>query len=229
MTGYTATYQLPYLLGTDPLHTIDDVTLALANRLEALINAGTIAVPGKVSKSGDTMTGTLQLFTGSNFGAWLKQATSAVASLLVSVGAETDFRFILGADGKMLWGNGAASTDTTLERAAAGVLKANGNIIRAGANVVSADTTITADDYLNVLTGTTARAFTLPAISGNTGVELVFKNRCTAAVNLTIQRAGINQIWSDGTYATAGAVTSLALPQHKQVRVINDGTYWLQV
>jgi len=111
--------------------------------------------------------------------------------------------------------------DTTVQRASSGVAKANGNVIRAGANIVSVDTTITPNKYLNVLTGTTARTFTLPAVSGNTSVELVFKNRSTQT--LTVQRAG-----SDQLYDTA-AVNSISVAAGASARVINDGTYWLVI
>ena len=45
MPAGTQAYGLPYMLPTDPLHTIDDVTKALAERLETLINNGTLKGP----------------------------------------------------------------------------------------------------------------------------------------------------------------------------------------
>lgn len=141
--------------------------------------------------------------------------------LSTAVSSDSQLRLIIQADGTFMWSAGAGTLDTTLIRASPGVLKANGNIIRAGANVVSADTTLTADDYLNVLTGTVARTFTLPAVAGNTGVELLFKNRSTQT--LTVQRAGSDQI-----YDTA-AVNSFTVAAGGTASVINDGTYWLKV
>lgn len=68
--------------------------------------------------------------------------------------------------------------------------------------------------------GTVATTWTLPAISGNTGVELKIKNRGT--VTLTITRAGTDQIYD------TGLVTSVSILTGASATFVNDGTYWIK-
>ena len=42
MPGQTLNYGLPYMLGSEALHTIDDVTKLLAERLDTLMTNGTL-------------------------------------------------------------------------------------------------------------------------------------------------------------------------------------------
>lgn len=69
-----------------------------------------------------------------------------------------------------------------------------------------------------VFTGTTS-TWTLPAISGNTGIKYWIKNRGSG--NLTLQRAG-----SDNLYDTT-TQTSITISAGQSAYIYNDGTYWL--
>ncbi|OBK76304.1 hypothetical protein [Mycobacterium sp. 1274761.0] len=99
---------------------------------------------------------------------------------------------------------------------------ANGStVIPRYVNISGASTlTLTVAKNMWVFNGTTAAAWTLPAVSGNTGYTLWLYNRGTA--NLTVQRAGSDQIYHSG-----GAVTSMTLLPGQSVELLNDGTYWL--
>jgi hypothetical protein len=184
---------------------------------------------GNNNYTAPTGTGVVQLGGAAHFGFALNDSpagnysigNNAWHALRARRYYESYDRFLISHDAIIKWGSGSVAVDTTLARASAGVLQANGNLIRGGANIVSVDTTLTADDYLNVLTGTIARTFTLPALAGNTGVEMVFKNRSTQI--LTIQRAGTDQIYD------TGAVSSFTVAAGATAQVINDGTYWLKV
>lgn len=79
---------------------------------------------------------------------------------------------------------------------------------------------ITINPYyaVNVFTGSTA-TWTLPAIAGNPGMEVIIKNRGSG--NLTVQRAGTDQIYN------TSLVTSITIAAGAAARLINDETYWL--
>lgn len=69
-------------------------------------------------------------------------------------------------------------------------------------------------------TGSSTATWTLPAVSGNTGVYFQLYNRGTATV--TVQRAG-----SDNLYSLGASTTSIALVPGGSVELFDDGTYWL--
>jgi hypothetical protein len=79
--------------------------------------------------------------------------------------------------------------------------------------------TLTTSSSAYVYTGSSAATWTLPAISGNTGLRFNFKNRGTAT--LTVQRAGTDQIYVES------AINTLILGPGASGQVLNDGTYWV--
>lgn len=70
---------------------------------------------------------------------------------------------------------------------------------------------------IQVFTGSSAKTWTLPAVSGNTGLALTIKNRGSAS--LTVDAAG-----SDGIYTTS-AVTSTTVKPGSVLHLVNDGSY----
>lgn len=71
-----------------------------------------------------------------------------------------------------------------------------------------------------VYTGSSNATWTLPAI-GTTGQKIRIKNRGTG--ELTVQRAGSNQIYSNGTF------TELILLTGDSETLQDDGTYWITI
>ncbi len=84
----------------------------------------------------------------------------------------------------------------------------------------TSDTSLEAYAYLYVLTGGTARTFTVPAPGTSRGTEFVFKNRSSA--DLTIASSSAN-IYDDAL------VSSFVIPPGGSARVISDATYWEKV
>lgn len=86
--------------------------------------------------------------------------------------------------------------------------------------VVDSDATLTLlnTKEMYVFTGTTT-TWTLPAISGNTGIKFWIKNRGSGAI--TLNRAG-----SDNLYDTT-TQTSISITAGQSAFIYNDGTYWL--
>jgi hypothetical protein len=77
-------------------------------------------------------------------------------------------------------------------------------------------------NYFQVYDGTNTGTYTLPAISGNTGMTLVFKN--TNSGTLTINsNSGSNEIY------TTTAVNTLSLSTGQSAILINTGTYWAKI
>jgi len=70
-------------------------------------------------------------------------------------------------------------------------------------------------------TGSSATTWTLPALSLNTGLDYLIKNKGSA--DITLQRAG-----SDNLYTTT-AVTSITITAGNSARVVNDGTHWVVI
>lgn len=81
--------------------------------------------------------------------------------------------------------------------------------------------TLTTADSIYVYTGSSTATWTLPSVSGNTGMVLFLSNRGSATV--TIQRAGSDNIYD----ATTGSVTSITMPAGASFVLINDATYWI--
>lgn len=69
-----------------------------------------------------------------------------------------------------------------------------------------------------VFSGTTA-TWTLPAVSGNTGVAYWIKNRGSGT--LTLSRAGADNLYDTTTR------TTISIAAGASARILNDGTYWL--
>lgn len=69
-----------------------------------------------------------------------------------------------------------------------------------------------------VFTGTTA-TYTLPAVSGNTGVGFWIKNRGSGTI--TLNRAGSDNIYDTTTQ------TTISITAGQGAYIYNDGTYWL--
>lgn len=69
-------------------------------------------------------------------------------------------------------------------------------------------------------TGTSAATWTLPAVSGNTGIYFYLYNRGRAIV--TVKRAGSDHLFNLGATAT-----SMFLDPGTSALVFDDGTYWL--
>lgn len=78
--------------------------------------------------------------------------------------------------------------------------------------------TVTDDDRVLVLTGTTGRAFTLPSAVGRIGRTFWFKNGASADVDLTVTPAGSE---------TVDTLSTFVLDQHESVAIVSDGTNWL--
>jgi hypothetical protein len=70
-----------------------------------------------------------------------------------------------------------------------------------------------------VFTGTAAATWTLPAVSGNTGVNFYLYNRGSARV--TVHGAGSDDLYNRAT------VMSIYLEPGTAATLLNDGTYWL--
>jgi hypothetical protein len=83
--------------------------------------------------------------------------------------------------------------------------------------------TLNNSDSTYVYTGTTTATWTLPAVSGNTGMQLFLYNRGSATV--TVQRAGTDNLY-DGTL---GSVTSVTMAAGTSLQLYDDGTFWLVV
>lgn len=78
--------------------------------------------------------------------------------------------------------------------------------------------TLTTASTVYVFTGSAAAAWTLPAVSGNTGESLTLVNRGSATV--TVSRAGSDNIYHNGS------VTSVLMGPGDSHRLLADGTYW---
>lgn len=220
MSGSTTHYGLVYPTAGDPVYQGAAQMQALAEDIDDLMFSNGVVFNGKVSKSGDDMSGTLtRTGTATGFTAFLNAVTTIAYA--AQVATEGFFRFIVQIDGKLGWGPGNVTRDTFLERIGVNQLKASGQIID-GTPIVSnaAPGTLSADQKYWVFNGTTA-TWTLPAVAGNTGCELVVKNRGSGT--LTVQRAGLNQIYD------TSAVTSVAVAAGGVARFVNDGTYWLKI
>lgn len=83
----------------------------------------------------------------------------------------------------------------------------------------SGSTTLTTTYETWVFTGSSDATFTLPSVSGNTAKRLTIKNR--GAGDLTVQRAGSDNIYTNGT------ATSIVLLTGDSYTFQNDGTYWI--
>ncbi len=86
---------------------------------------------------------------------------------------------------------------------------------------VGGSTSLTSDDYYVGYTGGAGSTFTMPAASTNGGVELVIKNRGTAA--LTLDATGL------GMFYGTSLVNTWSLAAGEGVHVISDGTNWIIV
>ena len=87
--------------------------------------------------------------------------------------------------------------------------------------VSSATTSAMTTATVQIFTGSSVETWTLPAVSGNTGLALTIKNRGSAT--LTLDAAG-----SDDIYTTS-AVTSTTVTAGSVLHLVNDGTYWCNV
>jgi hypothetical protein len=81
-------------------------------------------------------------------------------------------------------------------------------------------TTLTLDrsKTLYAFTGSSAATWTLPAVTGNTGLTYFIKNRGSA--NVVVQRAGADNLY------TSSAVTSITILPGESRTIINDGAIW---
>lgn len=70
-----------------------------------------------------------------------------------------------------------------------------------------------------VYVGSAASTWTLPAIVNNAGLSYVIKNRGSA--DITVQRAGSDQLYS------SSAVTTVTIATGSSLRIVNDGMFWL--
>lgn len=71
---------------------------------------------------------------------------------------------------------------------------------------------------VNVFTGSSAATWTLPTVSGNTGVDLNIENRGSASI--TLVPAGSDHIW----FLTS--VTTMTVAAGGSLELVNDGTFW---
>lgn len=78
--------------------------------------------------------------------------------------------------------------------------------------------TLTNTDSMYVFTGSSATTWTLPAVSGNTGVFLILENRGSAAI--TVVPAGSDHIWF------LSSITTFTIAIGGSLYLINDGIYW---
>ena len=92
--------------------------------------------------------------------------------------------------------------------------------LKLSVNVFTGTTETFAADTFQIFSGGTACVATLPALTGLT--DKLYKGRNRSAVNLTIQRAGSDQI-----YGGSGLVTSFVVYPGESFEIINDGTYWV--
>jgi hypothetical protein len=81
--------------------------------------------------------------------------------------------------------------------------------------------TMATDGSYYVFNGSTAAAWTLPPVSGNTGLAVTVENRGAAVV--TISRSGTDSIYG----ATSGVITTYSLTAGTAVDMICDGSYWV--
>jgi hypothetical protein len=86
----------------------------------------------------------------------------------------------------------------------------------------STSVTLSTSNQVYVSTATSAATWTLPAVSGNTGVSFDLYNRGSASV--TVQRAG-----SDNLYNQGATATSMPMMAGASIRLVNDGTYWIAI
>ena len=111
--------------------------------LESAVTTAESDILGKVSKSGDTLTGSLNLgianqinigASGSSASVAVRRSATSDAALSTRVGAETGSRFFVNADGAHQWADGTAGADTNLYRSGADALKTDDLFSAAGVN-----------------------------------------------------------------------------------------------
>lgn len=122
---------------------------------------------------------------------------------------------------------GTDATQTLTQKTISGASNTLSNIPRPVVpEVVSTSSasslTLTTSNSTYVYTGSSATTWTLPAVSGNTGVVLRIINRSTAIV--TLQRAG-----TDNMYISGATSKNLTLAPGALLYMVNDGTYWTAI
>ncbi len=85
----------------------------------------------------------------------------------------------------------------------------------------SSSSPVTADDYYVGYTGGAGSTFTLTAAAANAGVEIIIKNRGSAALTLAT-------IDSGGFYGTS-VVTTWSLVAGEGIHLVSDGVIWVIV
>lgn len=86
---------------------------------------------------------------------------------------------------------------------------------------VSSAGTLTLASAINYVFSGTTTTWTLPAVSGNTGVTYLIKNRGSGAITLNSSGGG-NDIYD------TSAVSTLTINAGSAITLVNDGTYWLK-
>ena len=231
---YTTVYQNSLKQKTISLTTTGSTGAATFNTSTAVLNIPnytitTLAASQFPALTGDVTTtaGSLATTIGANKVTYAKMQTMTANKLLGSGASGT-------AVAEMTLGTGLSFTSNTLNVTGflplaggtmAGTITMNGNSINAvavGSNFYysySQSTTTTPTwSTFNYFTGSSPQTWTLPAISGNSGLTLTVKNEGSAT--LTVQRAGSDQLY------TSSAVTSVTIAAGASYTFQNNSSYW---
>ena len=92
-----------------------------------------------------------------------------------------------------------------------------GTVIRASTSAY----TVSVANRIHIHTAGSA-AWTLPAISGNVGQDILIHNK--GAGTLTVSSAAAN-----GIYTSGSAGTSITLSSNQSTWLVNDGAHWVTV
>jgi hypothetical protein len=115
-------------------------------------------------------------------------------------------------------GSGSASSSTVLNGASAWEALTRAIVPENVTDSASTSLTLTTSSSTWVFTGSSVAIWTLPAVSGNTGVLLIIENRGSAAVGLV--PAGSDHIWF------GSAVIVMTIAAGASLNLVNDGSYW---
>lgn len=219
--GATALDTNLYRSAADLLKTDDELEIGFAGGKDTLRLTSTaadtgITIGGDVNlyrsaanylkTDDDLLVGASSFQTGITTGVWLLgggavsvvRALAAQTTFYSTVNGDTQYRFTVDSDGKMLWGSGAAAGDTNLYRSAANTLKTDYSLEVTGSALLGTNNG-------NVAIGAAADA-------GGGIVVIAIKNRTTAPAS-TPALGGVLYVESGALKykGSAGTVTTLAV------------------
>jgi hypothetical protein len=111
--------------------------------------------------------------------------------------------------------NNAGSLNSALGINGGGALQYTVNVVSGATNTITQNSSA-----IQVFSGSSGTTWTMPAVSGNTGLTFVIKNRGSASITLN-SNAGGNDL-----YDTAAAST-ITITAGQSLRFTNDGTYYI--